>query len=131
MSETTMLAIITVACTAGSALLTVILQLLASGIKYICDGWRERKKNQLSALTAYAEIVFRSNYSPSDDAFCHALGSIYIYVGRKQRGLIDSINLAVMDQDRDKAIALYSQLLRSLKIPRVHMRTTSPNVLPK
>lgn len=125
MSETTILAIVTVSCTAGATVLAAMIQAVGSGIRLVFERKQAESQRKLDILEDYFQVVFSGHYSQVDADLCRTLGSVYLYIDRRQWPLIDSINDAILQGQRDLAIRLYSELLSHIRIPGRKLTSSS------
>ena len=126
MSETTILAIVTVACTAGIPLITTIIKIIESAVGSYTERKRMITDRQLQALEEYAEIVFRCSVGTEDGKPYKQMGNIYLYIDHSLWGRLDTINSYLDQYDRDNAVREFSKLLDLLKLPDRYIRSTSP-----
>ena len=126
MSETTILAIVTVACTAGIPLLTTIIKIIEATVGSYAERKRMITDRQLQSLEEYAEIVFRCSVGTEDGKPYKQMGNIYLYIDRSLWGKLDAINSYLNNYDRDNAVREFSKLLDLLKLPDRYIRSTSP-----
>ena len=126
MSETTILAIVTVACTAGIPLITTVIKIIEATVGSYAEQKRMITDRQLQALEEYAEIVFRCSVGTEDGKPYKQMGNIYLYIDRSLWGKLDAINSYLNNYDRDNAVREFSKLLDLLKLPDRYIRSTSP-----
>ena len=125
MTETTLLAIVTVACTAGATILNTLIQHISSALATKRDEKYKYKQRQIEALEEYAEIVFHGGYLQRTDQTYKLLGSIYVYIHRSLWPRIDSINASVMNHEKERAIEQFSKLLEELNLPNIYISATT------
>lgn len=130
MTETTILAIITVSCTAGIPLITTIIKMVESAINSRFAKKQALADRQIKALEEYAEIVFRCSTGTYDGKPYKQMGNIYLYIDRSQWDRIDRINNFLHKYDRDNAVKEFSELLSVLKLPNLYLKTTNPKKAP-
>lgn len=125
MSETTILAIITVACTAGIPFVTTLIKTGEAAISSHLAKKRALKERQIKSLEEYAEIVFRCSGGTEDGKPYRQMGNIYLYINRSEWYRIDKINEHLNNYDRKNAVKEFSELLNVLKLPKLYIKSTN------